>query len=337
MLHVIKQSSPLKNLIDRCDSAVEKSLQTSDIREADIALESFRNGGKRLRPVLMLLSATVARGGSIQEVEQPMVDLACAIELIHLATLFHDDVIDDVEKRRGKPSARNKYGNYISVLAGDFALAEALLFVQRSRLVYTMPEFLRTIAVLVRGESKETQHKYDFTMTDATYYEIISEKSASLFALSCKVGALSIRSEFSDMLGHFGWNLGMAFQMIDDLDDMLDVSDNSFDCDLKNGYLSLPVVQALSSLKDGHRETLIDIIKRGEFTPDDEKAIVSTCCRLGTIRNTRSEIGEYLGNARGIIEKFDSSEARSLLEMILDELAAYSDAQVSSFESFSSS
>ncbi len=337
MLGVLQNGGPLKNLIDRCDTHVRETLSSSSIKEAAIALESFANGGKRLRPALMLLSSTVTEKDGIKEVSDSMVALAGAIELIHLATLFHDDVIDQVDVRRGNVSARSKYGNHASVLAGDYALTEALVMVGRSKHSYTMPEFLRTIQVLVKGESLETLHKFDYSMSDAAYYEIISEKSASLFALSCKVGALSHRSEYSDALGHFGWNLGMAFQMIDDLDDMLDLPKNADDCDLKNGYLALPIIQALGNLQDGHKDDLVGIINKADFTRTDELRIVSICLELGTIHNALAEIHAYLKNARRIIDRFDCNQARGILEAILGELNSYAGKQVATFEKFTHS
>lgn len=334
MLQAIKRSARLYRLIERCNTLVGDTLSSSRFHEAQIALESFSSGGKRLRPALVLLTSTIPDRAPLERLDESLVDLAGAIELIHLATLFHDDVIDEVEVRRGRPSAKAKYGNHASVLAGDFALSEALLLIQRSSLYHTMPEFLRTIKVLVRGESRETRHKYDFDMNDATYFEIISEKSASLFALSCKVGALAKRSELADTLGHFGWNLGMAFQMIDDLDDMLDLPNDSPDCDLKNGYLALPLIQALSNLADGHREGLVRIIREGDFTLADQKHIVSLLDELGTIENTRNEIHEHLDHASTILGKFGEMEATYMLGLILEELRKYADGQLGNFRTF---
>ncbi|MFQ5511499.1 MAG: polyprenyl synthetase family protein [Candidatus Krumholzibacteriia bacterium] len=334
MLQVLRKYESMKSVIDRCDDMVLDVLGASSIREARIAAESFRNGGKRLRPALLILSSMVPTGARRGEVATSLIELAAAVELIHLATLFHDDVIDEVESRRLKLSARAKYGNYVSVLAGDYALAEALLLVQRSGLHHTMPEFLRTIQVLVSGESRETRHKFDFEMNEAAYYEIISEKSASLFALSCKVGGMEGHTELADLMGHFGWNMGMAFQMIDDLDDMLNVPHDSMDCDLKNGYFALPVIRALAGLEDGYRERLIELIRGGDFTRDDEKQIIMLCEEHGGFRQAKIEIDKHLDRAGGSLARFESSEAKRMLEMILHDLEAYSGAQIHRYLEF---
>jgi octaprenyl-diphosphate synthase len=335
MIETLRANTHLVALIDACNQTVVDTLASSGMHEARIALESFSSGGKRLRPALMLLTSTIPRNLPIDQIDPSLVDLASAIELIHLATLFHDDVIDEVHMRRNSPSARAKYGSHASVLAGDYSLAEGLNLVQKSRLMNVMPEFLRTIRVLIRGESRETQHKFDFTMSNAAYYEIISEKSASLFALSCKAGALSQQYEFADTLGHFGWNLGMAFQMIDDLDDMLSLFGDSSECDLKNGYFALPFIQALGSLEDGHRDRLTGIVRDADFTLENEKFIAHLCNDLGTIRQAHSEILDHLHHAVGILDRFDRSEAVDLLGCILTDLEQYSTSQVENYQTFS--
>lgn len=328
MLHALKKYESMQSLIDRCNTLVLDMLAASDVREAKIASESFKNGGKRLRPMLAILSSMAPNGAT--EVPPPLIELAAAVELVHLATLFHDDVIDEVETRRGELSARAKYGNYISVLAGDYALSEALLLVHRSGAHNTMPEFLRTIKVLVSGESRETNHKLDFDMNEATYYEIISEKSASLFSLSCKVGGLTSRPETADVLGHFGWHLGMAFQMIDDLDDMIPVNGSS-DCDLGNGYLALPVIHTLQDLKDGHRDGLVALIRGGEFNEQDERRIVRLCTDHGGIDHTRTQIDRHLQRAAEALARFEPSDPKMMLEDIITDLGGYSTAQVEGF------
>jgi octaprenyl-diphosphate synthase len=328
MLEALKKYGSMRSVIERCNSMVLDILESSTIREARIAAESFKNGGKRLRPMLMILSSMAPNGSGSRQVPTTLIELAAAVELVHLATLFHDDVIDEVESRRMKLSARAKYGNFVSVLAGDYVLSEALLLVHRSGMRHTMPEFLRTIRILVSGESQETNHKFDFDMDEATYYEIISEKSASLFSLSCKVGGMSNGADYSDLLARFGWNLGMAFQMIDDLDDMLGLPNGTMDCDLKNGYLALPVIHLLSDLQDGHREALVELIRRGEFTSEDEKQIITLCTDHGAIRHTKNEIDGHLDQAADMLARFESNQGTEMLQNILADLKAYTDGQV---------
>jgi geranylgeranyl pyrophosphate synthase len=334
MIQALKKYAVLTDVIDRCNRVVLDTLSRHSIREAAISIESFNNGGKRLRPALMILSSAVADGRGVNEVDPPLIDLAGAVELVHLATLFHDDVIDEVDHRRAKLSARLKYGNYVSVLSGDFALAEALLMVQRSGNAGAMAEFIRTLRVLVRGESMETVHKYDYNLTEAQYFDIISEKSASLFALSCKVGAMHRGTQYADTLGHFGWSLGMAFQMIDDLDDLLDSPNRSYDCDLRNGYLALPMIRVLSGLQDGHREQVVGIIESADFRPENERFIVSLCLEHGAIDETHREIQRHLDRALSRLQRFEESEPRALLYGIVGDLKAYSDNQVANFTSF---
>lgn len=334
MLHALKKHDVLLEIVDRCNAVVVERIQDNNHTEANIALESFNNGGKRLRPILLVLAAKAPGAHPLEPIEDTLIRLAGAVELVHLATLFHDDVIDQVDTRRAKLSARLKYGNYASVLTGDFALAEALELVHRSGVAPVMPEFIRTLRVLVRGESLETTHKYNYALTEAQYYEIISEKSASLFALSCKAGALANGGEYADALGHFGWNLGMAFQMIDDLDDMLDSPQRSYDCDLRNGYLALPLIRVLDALKDGHRERLVRIIDEAEFTPATERYIVEMCMEYGALAETHATIDRHLERACEALVRFSPSVSRELLDGIVDELRGYSAQQTRNFSEF---
>lgn len=333
-METFRKYSALKSVVERCDAVVRDTLKGNRLREADIALEGFNNGGKRLRPALLVLSSMVPNGGEPDEADDSLINLAGAVELIHLATLFHDDVIDEVDTRRTKLSARLKYGSYISVLTGDYALAEALDLVVRSGHPAAMPEFVRTLRVLVRGESVETVNQYNYDLTEAQYYEIISEKSASLFALSCKIGAMTRGAEFADTLGHFGWSLGMAFQMIDDLDDMLDSPNHSYDCDLRNGYISLPLIGVFQNLQDGHRDRLVRVIEQADFNTETERYIVSLCMEYGTIQQTKEDIHDHLERARKSLDGFDDSKARRLLLQVLDDLEAYADRQAGNFARF---
>lgn len=334
MIHALKKYDVLRDIVDRCNEVVVERIKANQLREASIALESFNNGGKRLRPILLVLSARAPGERNLGEIDESLVQLAGAVELVHLATLFHDDVIDQVDLRRAKQSARMKYGNYASVLTGDFALAEALDLVQRSGVALAMPEFIRTLRTLVRGESLETAHKFNFALNDAQYYEIISEKSASLFALSCKAGALASGTEFADALGHFGWNLGMAFQMIDDLDDMLDSPQRSYDCDLRNGYIALPLIRVLDALKDGHRERLVQLIEAGDFGPENERFIVGLCMEYGAIAQTHQAIDRHLERAADTLTRFSGSSAKDLLAGVVADLRQYAGRQVDNFAGF---
>lgn len=334
MMHALKKHGVLLDIVERCNAAVVERIKDNVHSEANIALESFNNGGKRLRPILLVLAAKAPAAQPLEPIEDALIRLAGAVELVHLATLFHDDVIDQVDTRRAKLSARLKYGNYASVLTGDFALAEALELVHRSGVAAAMPEFIRTLRVLVRGESLETSHKYNYALSEAQYYEIISEKSASLFALSCKAGALASGGEYADALGHFGWNLGMAFQMIDDLDDMLDSPQRSYDCDLRNGYMALPMIRVLDALKDGHRERLIHIIESADFTPETERYIVELCMEYGALRETAGTIDRHLERANETLARFSPSISRELLSGIVTELRGYAAEQTRNFQSF---
>lgn len=202
-------------------------------------------GGKRLRPLLTLLAARSVGGDETQAVP-----CAVAAELVHSATLLHDDVIDDGDVRRGRPAARLVYGNTLSVLAGDLLMVTALREAEQSGPASASPELLDAVTDMVEGEVLQLRHRNRFTMDRATYERIIILKTASLFAWCTRTGARAGggRPEEVTALGKFGHHVGVAFQIRDDMLDL--VGDplrmgKPLGADLGEGKLTLPVLMAL--------------------------------------------------------------------------------------------
>jgi octaprenyl-diphosphate synthase len=207
-------------------------------------------GGKRLRPALALLSA-----GATGKITQAHVDLAVILELIHIATLVHDDIIDGAELRRDQPSANAKWGNSISVLLGDVLFAHAL----RLSTNFSDSAICRRIAdaasEVCSGEIIQTQRRFDLKLTTTDYYRIIEMKTAALFTAACELGAFISEASPSVIgsLKTFGTKLGVAYQIYDDI---LDLAGNEEDIgktlgtDLQKGKFTLPVLLMLQSGKD---------------------------------------------------------------------------------------
>ncbi len=201
------------------------------------------SGGKHVRPILCLL-AFRALGG---EGTLP-IDLATTCELLHNATLLHDDVIDEGETRRGRPTARVVFGNALSVLGGDYLLIKTIELVA-SRGPAFMPPFVWTLKQLVNGELTQLERRGSVMSTEADYYRIIEGKTASLFHWSVYCGALAAGAEADrcTRIGDFGWHVGVAFQLMDDI---LDFSaeesalGKSLLSDISEGKMTLPVILA---------------------------------------------------------------------------------------------
>ncbi len=219
-------------------------------------------GGKRLRPALALLS-----GGATGKITASHVDLAVILELIHIASLVHDDIMDGAELRRDQASANAKWGNAITVLLGDCLFAHAL----RLSTNFSNSDICRRIAdaaaEVCSGEIIQTQRRFDLKLSTADYYRIIEMKTAALFSAACELGAFI--SEASppviSSLKTFGLKLGVAYQIYDDILDLAgseEATGKTLGTDLQKGKFTLPVLLLLQSGKD--MNTVRDLLLKGE-------------------------------------------------------------------------
>jgi octaprenyl-diphosphate synthase len=203
-------------------------------------------GGKRVRPLLLVLSARAAGAATCPAEEK----LAEAAELVHAATLLHDDVLDDGRVRRGLPAARVLWGNAASVLGGDFLLVRALELAARSGVAGALDELLGVVNHMIEGEALQLAHRGRADLDRDGYLAVVDGKTASLFAWCGRAGARLAHAPYIEALGEYGRHLGRAFQIVDDV---LDVEGDpralgkSVLSDLREGKLTLPVLYALDA------------------------------------------------------------------------------------------
>lgn len=239
----------------------------------------FDAGGKRVRPLALLLAC--ACFGSIDARAR---ELAAAAELVHMATLLHDDVIDDGDQRRGRPTSRRIWGNAVSVLAGDLLLVEALRLACRTHEA-TWSELVSTLGRLVEGEVVQLRGRHEVALVEGTYFEILRGKTASLFEWALRAGARQggARTEAIDALGRFGAHLGMAFQLVDDVIDYDgENTGKTMLADLAEGKVTLPLIWA--SKEPGDLDALVARVRAGEEAAATELAArvraSSACARV---------------------------------------------------------
>jgi len=237
-------------------------------RAFDPAVEGYvgyaiESHGKRLRPGLALLS-----GGATGKICPSHLDLAVILELIHAATLVHDDILDGADKRRGQPTANAKWGNAISVLLGDCLFAHALKLSTSFPNVEVSRRIAHAASEVCSGEIIQTQRRFDLKLSVPDYYKIIEMKTAALFAAACELGALlnEAAPEIIDALRIFGLRLGTAYQIYDDV---LDLSGDELKAgktlgsDLRKGKLTLPILHLLQISDEAERHRLSEIILNG--------------------------------------------------------------------------
>ncbi len=221
----------------------------------------IRNRGKNIRPILTILSARLCGVPN-----ENTYRAAAMMELLHLATLIHDDVVDDATKRRGKPSINKIWKNKISVLMGDFILSKALINMIRLRDFDALEKISSTAEKLSSGEILQLEKSITGSMTESVYFDMIRQKTASLIATSCELGAITTTKTEPDRTSthNYGESLGMAFQIKDDLFDLMgsenDTGKNSGG-DVKKNMKTLPLIYSMSNMKGADKRRLKKLLK----------------------------------------------------------------------------
>lgn len=228
----------------------------------------FESGGKRVRPLALLLACAC-----FGPIDGKARDLAAASELVHMATLLHDDVIDDGDQRRGRPTSRKIWGNAVSVLAGDLLLVEALRLACRAH-EETWSELVSTLGRLVDGEVVQLRGRHAVSLVEATYFEILRGKTASLFEWALRAGARQGGASAAaiEALGRFGAHLGMAFQLVDDVldyDGDAARTGKTMLADLGEGKVTLPLIWAAQGTDLG---ALVARVREGDSAAAAELA-----------------------------------------------------------------
>lgn len=251
-----------------------------------------QRGGKRMRPLLMLLMAK-----NYGEVSQVTQHAAVGLELLHTASLVHDDVVDESAERRGQASVNATYNNKVAVLVGDFILSTALLhvsFTNNQRIVQNLAELGRTLAA---GEILQLSNIQNQVISEDVYYQVIRQKTAALFESCAAIGALSAGAADEEVkkAGQFGQNLGIMFQIRDDIFDYFDSKDigKPTGNDMMEGKLTLPVIYALNNTDFESMQTLAKKVKAGTINPDEIAVLVEFTKQQGGIEYAEQRMTEY--------------------------------------------
>jgi octaprenyl-diphosphate synthase len=326
----IDKAAALKGTFELINSqlySVEERIR-QQARAFDPAVEGYvayaiESHGKRLRPALALLA-----GGATGHIGPSHFDLAVVVELIHAATLVHDDILDGADKRRGQPTANAKWGNAISVLLGDCLFAHAL----KLSTSFQNGEISRRIAhaasEVCSGEIIQTQRRFDLKLSVPDYYKIIEMKTGALFAAACELGALinEASPEVISALRTFGLRLGTAYQIYDDVLDL--AGDESkvgktLGSDLRKGKLTLPILHLLQTSDDADRQRFSAIILNGEGA--DILALAERALATGAVKSAVGTGRKMLREASAHLEIVPPGKYRDALENLvttLDEMIA---------------
>ncbi|HCK98605.1 MAG TPA: polyprenyl synthetase [Candidatus Marinimicrobia bacterium] len=311
-----KLGKPVQNEFELFTKEFTSALQSDISLIKEISQYILNQKSKRIRPLLVLLSAKLCGLPG-----ENTIIAASLVEILHTATLIHDDIIDEALTRRGKPSVNAVWKNKVSVLIGDFLFSRSLTNMLRIRDFEALELLSRTSEALSSGEILQLEKSSNNGMDEENYFRMIWLKTASLFATSCKVGALTVGAdqEKADVLYKFGKYLGLAFQVKDDLFDYTATEESigkPIGRDLKSNLITLPLIHTLNKLSSAENRRIRNLIKIG-LQPDDVKEINNLILESGGVEYTKQKLKEISEKACESLAGFhDSDIKQSLLGFI---------------------
>lgn len=315
-LSIIKQ--PIATELDEFIALFNQAMTHSDGMLSSALSFIKQKSGKRMRPILILLIAKSF--GKISEVTQ---NAAVGLELLHTASLVHDDVVDESERRRGQASVNAIYDNKVAVLVGDYILSTALLYVSHTHsenIVRYLAELGRTLS---DGEILQLTNIRNQIISEDVYFKVISQKTAALFEACCVIGASSSGATETqiEQARVFGRNLGIIFQIKDDIFDYYESSDigKPTGNDLAEGKLTLPVIYALNSTGNQDMLQMARKVKDGTVTPSEIDTLVAFAKENGGIEYAEKRMCELHDECHSFIDKHVKNDSiKAALEAYLD-------------------
>jgi octaprenyl-diphosphate synthase len=308
--------------LSEIEAALTENLKPYLPMVSHVAKYIMFSGGKRIRPLLMILSARLCGyNGNYDKT------LSVVFEYLHAATLLHDDVVDDADVRRGNPVAHSIWGTPATVLVGDFLLARSIAIAAETDSVPIIGVLADTTAQMSEGEIHQLLHKGDLSVSETDYMEVISKKTAYLIRAACQVGALlaEAQEEQVQALAEYGYQLGIAFQMADDLLDYTadtKVIGKPVGTDLKEGKLTMPIIYALNRATGEDRRRLEIIIQDPDIREEDFEAVLELIKKYDGVEYTRERAQEHIEKAKACLKIFSASNPRTLLEQLADYVLA---------------
>lgn len=286
-------------------------LQKADGLIQQTCISLLQSGGKRIRPLLTLYS-----GMCFAPLNPLMIQAAVASELIHMASLIHDDVIDQSATRRGKPTVVSQYGNHAAILTGDYLFAEAFSILSKQQLLSSMSYLVDAIQAMCHGEVNQADEQFSNTVSTEGYFRRIAKKTGILLAACCQSGAIlaGAPSEEIALMREYGLNLGYAYQITDDI---LDVSGDAeslgkpVGTDLVNGNITLPMLYLLE--KPIYGNWLKEIMKMRKVTPQGTQSIKEALISTGCIEQAYATATQCINNAKVSLDSIPSSHYKTTL------------------------
>ena len=316
MTNPVSMFGMIQNDLQQLETDMQSLLHSPVSTVNTIYMHLLQAGGKRLRPALYMLCARSKNPDTV-----PSIGLAVAIELIHMATLVHDDVIDNAQVRRSLPTANTVWGNQVTVLAGDYLFAKAFSIIAAHADNTSLCKLTEVVCRICEGEIAQSRSAFDPEQTEEEYLERLAQKTADFIAVSCELGAMraGYEPEVIAAMKQYGYAIGMAFQLTDDL---LDVTASSEQIgkpagnDLRQGILTLPMLYALRESE--HREELRTLIISRDMTEEKIGRGLALVRQTDAIHYSNEKVREYLQQAKDILPATLEAGVRTSLLAVAD-------------------
>jgi len=289
---------------------------SSKVKLLDLILIYILNRkGKQIRPILVLLFAKMFSKGTMSEKSYRAANL---VELIHTASLIHDDIIDDSNVRRNFLTINALWKNKISVLVGDFFLSKALLLSTENKDYDLLNEVSKAVKEISEGELLQIQKSRNFNLSEEDYNILISKKTASLFSCCCKLGSIASGKNNLNDIETFGNYLGIIFQIKDDLFDYTTKKIGKPTSDLNSQKITLPLIFSIKNSTYRDKKLIKVILKKKKYTMDNKKMVNEFIIKYKGFEYAHNKMVDYKNKALKILKKFPDNDSKESIEILLD-------------------
>ncbi len=312
-LNTIKQ--PIEKELDQFERHFREAMRSHVPLLDRIMYYIVRRKGKQVRPMFVFLSAKLCG-----EIKEASFVAASLVELLHTATLVHDDVVDDSYERRGFFSINALWKNKVAVLVGDYLLAQGLLLALKNKEFRLLEILSDAVKAMSEGELLQLEKARRLDIKEEIYYDIIRQKTASLIASACSAGAASTTKDETaiERMRLFGENIGIAFQIKDDLFDFgTDDVGKPLGIDIQEKKLTLPLIYALDNSSKSDKKHIINLIKRHNDKPEKVKEVIDFVKQSNGLEYAKNAMERYSQNAFDILDEFPEVPAREALRELV--------------------
>lgn len=307
--------APIETELKKFESKFKESMKSHVPLLDRITYYIVKHKGKQIRPLFVLLSSKI-----FGEINESTYRAAALVELLHTATLVHDDVVDDAYKRRGFFSINALWKNKIAVLVGDYLLAKGLLLSLENEDFFALKLLSRSVKLMSEGELLQIEKARKLDIKEDIYFEIIRQKTASLIASCCATGTASVGApdEAVQQMQQFGEYVGMAFQIKDDLLDFgYEDTGKARGTDIKGKKLTLPLIHTLSTSSSSDKRKILRAIKKGDSDPKKVDEVINLVARNGSLEYAEKIMHKYKDDALNILRSFPENDASLALEKLV--------------------